>query len=285
LDPVKEAEYERFAARVRKILDESMTGATIVHSNHITIICNKALEADVMRVVNQMEKLLSRRFPGRLGAGPDRRVANIALFPTRYDYQKWIQAMFQVYESEGFQFDGMNVYERAQHTERYLVDGLFNCCLEKMTPQAARHTVAYAIGHHYLSRLTENRAPDSLTTGFGNVAEVMLLNMPTMMLTSGYSDRNLGGGRHRWAMIVRQRFAQNMVPRVEQVLDYKTSSMQLPQYAECWSLATYLARSEKKFATLVDDLHDGMPAVDAIKKNYDVTLDELHDGWRKWVLG
>jgi hypothetical protein len=75
-----------------------------------------------------------------------------------------------------------------------------------------------------------------------------------------------------------------MVPRIEQVLEYKTSSMQFPQYAECWSLVAYLANSEKEFSKLVDDLRDGMSAADALKKDYNLTMDELFANWRTWVM-
>ena len=281
-DPRKETEYQHFAERIERIRNRSQTDTVTVRSEHITLICNKGLAARVLPDVKRLEQLLAKRFPAPLGLGPDRRVANIALFPTRYEYEKWIRAMFQVYEEEGIHFTGMDALNRAMRTQRYLVRGIFSCCLEKTAALQVRHSVAYAVGYHYIEQLTESRAPAALMTGFGNETEVMLLGRPSMMLNSGYAERELGGRRNPWATIVMQYFTQNKVPPVADVLEYQTSAMELPQYAQCWSLASLLATGSKEFAALVLAMHNGEPALAAIEKIYGVSTDELHERWRKY---
>ena len=192
--------------------------------------------------------------------------------------------MFRVYEQEGMQFTGMDVLDRALRTDRFLIEGMFTCCLEKMTPVEARHAVAYAVGYHYIERITEGKVPVALLTGFGNVAEVMLLGNPTMMLNAGYTERDLGRGGNPWALIVIQRFAANMVPAMADVLAYDASAMQLPQYAECWSLATLLSSDAKKFSSLAAALRDGQPALEAIEKIYGLPADKLHARWKAVAL-
>ena len=165
--------------------------------------------------------MLKKRFQAPIKSGPDKRIANIALFPTRYEYESWVRALFQVLKEEGMQWEEWDAADRAARTERFLAPGIFSCCLEKMQPQQVRHAIAYAVGYHYLEQATLGNAPVPLKTGFGNVAEVMLLGNPTMLLNSGYAERNLGQGRTPWTMIVKRRFAQNIVPSIAEVLDYK----------------------------------------------------------------
>jgi hypothetical protein len=283
LDPLLGPEYQRYADRVEKIRQKSQTDAIIARAEHVTLVCNKDLAARIMPDVKRLQQLIADRFPAPLGIGPDHRVANIVLFPTRYDYEKWVRALFAVYEEEGMQFLEPEALGRALRTDRFLISGMFMCCLERMTPGETRHAVAYGVGYHYIDAITQGKAPAALATGFGNVAEVMLLGEPSMMLNSGYAERELGKGMFPWALIVKQRFAQNMVPPIADLLQYDTSAMEFPQYAECWGFASLLSGGAKEFSWLVLALRKGEPALSAIEKNYGLTADKLHARWRQYA--
>ncbi len=283
LDPLLEPEYQRYADRVEKIRQKAQTDAIIARCEHVTLISNKDLATQIIPDVKRLQQLLADRFPAPLGIGPDHRVANIVLFPTRYDYEKWVRALFAVYEQEGMQFLEPEALGRAVRTDRFLITGMFMCCLERMTPGETRHAVAYGVGYHYIDAITQGKAPAALATGFGNVAEVMLLGEPSMMLNSGYAERELGKGKFPWALIVKQRFAQNTVPPIQDILRYDTSAMEFPQYAECWSFASLLSTGAKEFSWLVLAMRGGEPALSAIEKNYGLKADKLHARWRQYA--
>jgi hypothetical protein len=85
-------------------------------------------------------------------------------------------------------------------------------------------------------------------------------------------------------MIVAQRFIQNKVPAVQDVLEYKTSVMQLPQYTECWNFTSLLASGAKEFSSLVLAIQRGEPALASIEKIYGLAADKLHARWRQFAM-
>jgi len=285
LDAQTEADYAAFAERIDKIVKQSGTPVKPHKAKHTTIIANPRIAGMFMPDVNRVETLIKGRFPEPLATGVDTRANNIALLETRYEYEAWIKAMFKVYQDEGFMFGGMDPLGTALKTNAIFIHGIFSVCLEGRQPDDARRAVAFAVGYQYFRQLAGEKSPDALQVGFGNITEAMMFREPGTMVLSGYTDRQVGGAPIRWADVVRQQFAQNQIGSVANALAYSTETMQMPQYAESWSLTSLLATEPSNFAELVTKLGEGAPAADAIKDVYGVTDEQALTQWRKYVLG
>ena len=53
--------------------------------------------------IKKLEKMLESRFPEPIRSGLDPRSAHIVLIKRRYEYEKWIRAMFDVLEGPQYQ--------------------------------------------------------------------------------------------------------------------------------------------------------------------------------------
>src|SRR5690606_8566176 len=103
----------------------------------------------------------------------------------------------------------------------------------------SRTAVVYQIGRMMMLQLTDGRATDAMVCGFGNVAEVIMYNVPSFTSIS-YEPRAINA-TDAWANVVRQRIRDNQLARPHDVLQtYSTATMQFPQYCEAWSLMAAL---------------------------------------------
>jgi hypothetical protein len=235
--------------------------------------------------LQQVQKLLAQRFPEPLATGIDPRAANIALLESRYEYERWIRALYKVHEEAGLKFEGVDPLATMLKTNSIFVKGIFSVCLEGMDAESIRRRLAFSVGYQYMEQMTDNKGPDALRTGFGNLAEVMMFREPTMTVQSGYNPRNLNLQGPRWADMVRQRFAQNKVESLGQALNYSTRSMTLEEYADAWSLAEFLASEPRNMAELSTALEQGTDVAEALKKVYGLDDAGLMKHWRQFVLG
>jgi hypothetical protein len=283
LDPATDAKFGRLADQVRRMIEKSETDAQRHPSKHITLVSNKRVADQFLPIVVKLEGLLKDGYPEPIATGVDLRAANIALFETRYEYEKWARALFRVFEEDGIRFTSNDAEERSVAANSFFVRGIYSVCLEKMTKEESGRRVAFAVGFQYMRQLSRYQSPDALATGFGNVTEVMIFKTPSMMVKSGYVDRQLGGLFSQWAQIVRERFAAGRLGSVQNVLAYSTASMEPPEYAEAWSLTTLLATNPDKIAGLIVALRGAASAWDEISRIYEVDEQSFLAKWRRFA--
>ncbi len=283
IEPAFESRFARLADQVVRMLTKSQVDAKQYPSQHITLVSNKKLADRYLPDVAKIERLLKDRFPEPIASGVDRRAANIALFETRYEYEKWVRALFAVFAEDGIRFNANDAEERSVASSSFFVKGIYSVCLEGMGAEEAGRRVAFAVGFQYMRQLSRYQAPDPLATGFGNITEVMLYKRPSVMVKSGYVDRQLGGLLSRWAEIVRRRFAAGEIASIQNVLAFTTAAMEAPEYAVAWSMTCLLATNEDKLAKLVLALRAKPDAWGEISRIYEVDEAAFLAKWRRFA--
>jgi hypothetical protein len=287
LEPEMDALFARIHDQVTRTMKDCGLKIERHPSKHITLVASKKIGNKFIKGVSTLEGKLKDRFPEPIASGVDRRAANIALLETRPEYEYWVKSMFKVLRQDGVRFEDVaegDIEQRMLKSSSFFLQGVFSMCLEEMTDEQQGRSVAYAVGFQYLRQLARYKAPDAFPCGFGNITEVMVFGTPTEMVTSGYMERRLGQAPDPWATIVRGLFAQGKVRSVQNVLAYSTDSMELPEYATCWSFASVLATNPKKFAELVVALRSGDNAWEEISRIYDVKEAKFVATWSRWVI-
>jgi hypothetical protein len=175
-----------------------------------------------------------------------------------------------VLEEDSVTVAGEDALGRMLRAPSFFLPGTYSICLEGMPLEHSRRRVAFAVGYHYMRQLTNQKAPDALATGFGDLAEVLMFAWPSIMVKSGYTDRDLGDQPVSWAQLLQQRFAQGRIPTLEALLSYSTNFMEHPHYAEAWSFVSWLATDPQKLADLTVQVRSGGTAQEEIQKLYDV---------------
>ncbi len=286
LEPQVDALFARIDNQVTRTMKECGLQIERHPSQHVTLIASKAIGQKFIKGITALEEKIKDRFPEPIASGVDRRAANIALLETRADYEYWVKATFKVLKQDGIRFNAVaegEFEQRMLKSSSFFLQGVYSMCLEDMSDDQQGRGVAYAVGFQYLRQLARYKAPDALACGFGNVMEVMMFGTPTAVLMSGYMERRIDRAREPWARIVRARFAQGKVRSAQNVLAYSTDSMELPEYATCWSLAGVLATNPKEFAELVVALRTGENAWEEISRIYDVKEAKFVATWSRWV--
>lgn len=218
----------------------------------------------------QVESRLAAAFPRSFVAGIDKRAVNVVIVATRSDYALLLEALARSGEANGRSFmneDGRSLQELGKGKPALYLPGLTTMCLESTPPEHARRTVAHALGYHALEHVSRRRAGDALAGGFGNITEVMLFQTPGTTVAGGYADRELGGGGG-WPDLVRQRFAEQRIRGLGPTLGRDFATMEMPDYAEAWSLAALLCTTPQKFAAAVAAMRGGTDPLKAIVAAY-----------------
>lgn len=285
LSPAEEQENAATAQRVKQILAKSETAVAAHPTPHITLLANPRVAARALPDLQQVETLIAARFPDPIANGVDPRAANIALLESRYEYEKWIKALVKVHQDAGLKFQSQDPAKAMLASNSVFVRGIFSVCLEGMDADAVRRRLAFSAGFQYMEQLTDNKGPDALRTGFGNLTEVMMFREPTITVLSGYTDRNIGPARARFAEMVRQRFASKRINSVTDTLAMSTRAMNLEQYADAWSFTELLASEPRNFAELVVSLEKGTDPATAIEKIYGLKDEALLKRWGQFVTG
>jgi hypothetical protein len=283
LDAETEAAHRRTADMVDRMIEASEVLIQRNPSTHVTLVANKNIAARYLPDIGRLERKIRKTFHEPIASGVDLRAANIVLLENRYEYEKWTRALFKTIQDDGFDFQVEDPAAQALKGESFLVQGIYTVCLAKMQSDEARRRVAFAVGFQYMRQLTQFNAPDALTTGFGDVTEVMMFKHPTMMVQSAYHHRKLAGTSRVWPQLVQERFKQGKIASVQNVLAYSMGSMTPPEYAEAWSLTSFLARQPDQFAALVKALPDSSDKWTTIAKIYGLDEATLLKDWRAFA--
>ena len=276
--------------RIEKITKLSTADAPPIEGAHITLWAAKDLQAVYFPDVKTLEKFLETKFDEPIRSGLDKRAAHIVLIKTRYEYERWVKAMFEVMG------DSINRPQNVSKEELlaqfiktpgfvFPTFGVF--CVENYTVPVLHRNVAADIGFMYFKQLSESPTTNSLCTGFANGTENVLAGSPSVMLFSNsYSNpnRDLGAAQLTWMQIVKNRIGTKEVTPVGELLEMDTTKLLLPTYAEAWSLMDLLASQREKFAKLVLTIREQPNLLKAIEIAYGWDEKKLTEEWHKHVL-
>ncbi|REK23357.1 MAG: hypothetical protein DWQ42_15450 [Planctomycetota bacterium] len=268
---------------VRQMIEASGVDLEMAEAGHARIIAPAKLARRYVKIAERWEEQAQRHFPSSMIPEVDRRGVNVVLFEERYQYESWVRAMFHVYEQNGVQFNNPDPVERAIKSKSFFVHGIFTGFVRDETPDGIRHRVAFACAYLGIQQLTNSSMPDALATGFGNLAETMLFNDQFITVQSGYRHREIDREAKTWSALVKEGFRLKQIGSVQNVFAYSTRSMQLPQYAQGWSLMTLLAQDEEKLARWVTLLADDEDPFEALSEAYATDDDALLQRWRRYA--
>jgi hypothetical protein len=263
LAPRFDAMFGRTENQVERTMKQCGVDLQRHRTKHITLVAGKDVAAKFLPGIAKLEGKLAKRFPEPIASGVDRRAANIALLKTRPEYEYWVKTLFKVLREDGVTFEQVaegTVEERMLKSSSFFLRGVYSVCLEEKSEESAGRAVAFAVGFQYMRQLSRYEAPDAIATGFGDLAEVMAFGSPTVMVTSGYTERELARGITPWTQIVKELFAARKIASVQNVLAFSTSSMEVPEYATAWSLVEALATNPDKLAKLTVELRNSAVA-------------------------
>jgi hypothetical protein len=283
---------DRVRAEVEQICKRSGAELSPVETVHFTLWAAKDIHKTFLPDIQKLEKMLETRFPEPIRSGLDKRSAHIVLIKRRYEYEKWIRALFEVckyrYEQRGPQaLTIQQQLEFALKSKGYYCNEWVVSCLEDATPDVQHRTVGTAVGYLYMVQLGQFSSTGPLCTGFASCLESTLAGSPTIMICGqmyGADTRNLAGENRMWINIVRQRIIAKQVTPVAELLKIDTSRMTRDHYAEAWTLVWLLANQPEKFAKLVAALQYNKSDLAVIKDVYGWDEKQLTAEWHKFVL-
>lgn len=271
-----------FAARMDRINRNSNLNLPKASADQITLFAPKTILPKYLADIKKLEQMIKKKFGEPLRAGPDKRSANIFLVPSEYEYAAFIKTLFKEYEKDGVRFQNPNFLEMVLETKAFILSGMCVVMIEGLTEDTIHHYVAYDTGYLFMDQVCEGRAPVALVTGFGNVCEVMLLNRPSVTLISYGNDPGDNGG-NPWIGMVKDSFANGAIKSIAQILKYKSSSMQMTNFAESWSLTSFLAQHAARFTNMVRSIRDNKGPLPSITKSYGAEEAELLKQWKDHV--
>jgi hypothetical protein len=294
--PSADALRDRVQEHVKTIAINSGLNLRSSNTPHITLWTAKEVPAaevaDYLASVKKIEAYYEDKCNEPLRSGLDKRASHIVLLKTRYDYQRWVKAlfaeipeMFAIPETPGGEDElkaaalTWNVY----YSRHFVV-----LCMGNFEKDAIRRTVASGVGYMNFAQQVAPLRHDPLSTGFADRAESLLYGDATVVIFSpSYHnvERDLGKERQSWLSLVKQRMRTKKATGVAELLKTDASQMQPPQYAEAWTLVGLLMKQPDKFGKLLLELRKEQDALKAIEKVYDWNEEQLEAAWHKDAMG
>jgi hypothetical protein len=287
-----EAQREQIEEQIAKITKASGADVRPAQTEHITLWAPRDVRPSYLADIKRLERFLHTKCKEPIRSGLDKRSAHVVLLRSRYEYEKWILAMYDVMGDPYRHLE--NPAARAAMKASilkwvgYIPPNFGVFCMEGQQADWMHRMVATGIGYMYFTQLTETQKNEPLATGFANRLETVLAGTPSVMLFSNSyhnEDRKLGADPAAWLHLVQQRIAARRVSSPSQLLQTDTTNMLQPQYAEAWTLMDLLAKQPDKFAELVLALREEKDALAAIYRIYGWDEKKLTAQWHKHVLG
>jgi hypothetical protein len=100
----------------------------------------------------------------------------------------------------------------------------------------------------------------------------------------GEKNRDPGGGRQAWSLLVRRRITANKATPLGELLKMDHRAMLQPHYAEAWALVGLLSEKPAKFGKLLFELRESGSGLAAIEKVYGWDEKRLTDEWIAYAM-
>jgi hypothetical protein len=274
------------------IAKQSGLNLPTVETRHVTLWAAKEDQArflpDLKKIANYLEQMQAEP----LRSGLDKRSAHLVVLKTRYEYDKWINAMhdeapeaFKLRDSPDGKGDTLPAVLKSSS---FYTRDVAVICLAEQDLQWQRRMAAADIGSMNFTQQVDPGRHDPLATGFANVIEALIFGQPrVMMYSNSYhnDNRELGKDQRTWLRLVQDRIRTKKVTGVRALLAMDTTNMLQPHYAEAWTLAGFLAKQPEKFGKLMLALRDEADTLKAIEEVYGWDENKLDAEWHKGVMG
>ncbi len=214
-----DAERDGTAELVAKITKLSAAEVQPVASKHVTLWAAKGDRAAFMPDIKKIETFLEGKCREPLRSGLDKRSAHLVLLKTRYDYEKWTKAMFELMP-ERFKLPdapGGDADLKASILKwtGYYSQHFVVICMEGQEDPWLHHMAAAGVGFMNFVQQVEPQRHDPLSTGFANGVEALATGSPQVMLFSNSyhnEDRDLGNDPRAWLHLVQERMRRRRSP-------------------------------------------------------------------------
>lgn len=289
--PSGEEERKKVLDQVTKITKLSGANVQPAATRHLTLWAAKDDQVRFLPDIKKIESFLESKCTEPLRSGLDKRAAHLILLKTRYDYEKWVNAMFEVmpheFELPGAPGGNADLKAAMLKWSGYYSRNFAVLCMAEQEEEWLHRLAAADVGYMNFVQQVEPGRHDPLSTGFANCCESLLFESPNVMLFSNSyhnEDRDLGNDPRAWLHLVQDRMRTKKATGVRALLGMDTSTMLLPHYAEAWTLAGVLARQPEKFGKLLLALRQEKDALKAIEQVYGWDEKKLEEQWYKEVL-
>jgi len=285
-----EAQRDKILEQITEITKASGAAISPIASRHVTLWAAQDDQAVYLPDIQKLEKFLESKCKEPIRSGLDKRSAHIILIKHRYEYEKWILAMFDAMGDPFAQDNpGSTVGLKAAMLKwpGYCPPNFSVFCMEGQSADRLHRFVATGMGYMYFTQLVQSQRHAPLATGFANGLEAVLAGTPSVLLFSNSyqnENRKLGADTRSWIHLVQHRIAAKEVSPVGDLLQMDTTNMLLPHYAEAWSLVGLLAKQPAKLAELVVSLRGEKVTLKAVERVYGWDEKELTRQWHQYVL-
>jgi hypothetical protein len=288
-----DGDRDRTLRQIRMITKTSGAEIEPVETQHVTLWAAKDVQAVFLADIKKLESYFHSKCKEPLRSGLDKRVCHVVLIKRRYEFEKWVNAMFVVMAKDFENPDNPGAADELK-AQILKAGGFYGnrfvlFCMEGDRLDLLHRSVAAGIGFMYFQLLAEYEHdwPGPLSNGFANGTECVIAGSPTVIISGSryHQDRALGQDPRAWMHLVQQRIVAKQVTPVGQLLKMDTTNMLLPHYAEAWTLTALLARQPAKFAALILELREDKNILKAIEQVYGWDEKQLTAEWHKHVLG
>jgi len=279
------AQHEANAKRAERIWTASNTTTKMFPAETVTLVASEKTSKAHLPNLKKLEVELRKRFGEPIKTGTDKRSAHIVLLDTRYEYERWVKAMFEIYAKDGMKWTNPDAEKIALKGPAFLTPTMTVDDMSALTPQQQNHQPVFSLGYLYGCGLMEGKSPDAITNGLGNVGEAIIFGMPTYRVNDpSYMGRELNAKAGDWAQMVRDRLNNKKLSKLDSVLRFTFETMESDEYCEAWSLTEFLAASPDLFTRWIVSVRDGQEKkLDALLRIYGKTEAELTKEWHKFI--
>lgn len=273
--------------RIVRAVQNAGLGYDRIELSRCTLYCTAARARQLAPMLRELEAALIARFPDSISNACDPRSAHIVIVDGESQWRNWVQSSFASYEQDRIRFsfgpDADNPGEQfARFSSYYLPDLAAMHADRAPDDERIARFAAYALGHLMMGQAAGPEQPDGLQTGFGDLAETMAFQTPSIMVFS-YEERDLAQEQD-WRAVVAQLFEARDITNTTRPWGYETSTMQPPNYAECWSLVSTLAEAPEQFAEAVGLVRNGEAEMaQAVTQVYRLDERRLMMAWHQFV--
>jgi hypothetical protein len=247
------------------------------------LYCSDRRAKALVPMLRKLEADLIARFPGSIANASSPESAHIVIVDGSSEWTRWVDACFASYREDRINYkfgpDDDENHAMLKRSPGYMLPAMTATRGDKQpSAEAVSRLAAFSVGFLMMNQAGGEKQPDGLRTGFGDLAEAMAHQTPSVMVTS-YGERDLQG-EGGWAGVVAQRFKDKKIKDATDPWAYETSTMEVEHYAEAWSLVSTLAEAPDKFARAVETVRkQEKPMAKAINDAYGVNDRKLLEAW------
>jgi len=274
-------------ARIERAIEAAGLGYKRIELTRCTLYCSDRRAKALVPMLRKLEADLIARFPASIANASSPESAHIVIVDGSSEWTRWVDACFASYREDGINYkfgpDDDENHAMIKRSPGYMLPAMTATRADKQpSAEAVSRLAAFSVGFLMMNQAGGEKQPDGLRTGFGDLAEAMAHQTPSVMVTS-YGERDLQG-EGGWAGVVAQRFKDKKIKDATDPWAYETSTMELEHYAEAWSLVSTLAEAPGKFAQAVETVRkQEKPMAKAINDAYGIDDRKLLEAWFRYA--